>query len=105
VAFRRATIEYRFRVAKGEVGLVRHLTLALIVLAFVSVHTDRLRGKNPQVTLEQVCRALNARCAALMGRRRGTPEARHVGVVIRYHQRRNQQATRSHKKRRHRCII
>ena len=31
--------------------------------------------------------------------------ASHVGFVIRYHQRRNEQATRSHKKRRHRCII
>lgn len=56
VAFRRATIEHSFRVAKTEaglthyegrqyVGLVRHLILGLIVLAFVSVHTDRLRGE------------------------------------------------------------
>jgi hypothetical protein len=48
---------------------------------------------------------LNARCAVLLRRRRGTSEASHVGFVIRYHQRRNEQATRSHKKRRHRCII
>lgn len=58
VAFRRATIEHSFRVAKSEaglmhyegrryVGLVRHLLLALIVLAFVSIHTDRLRGEKP----------------------------------------------------------
>ncbi|MGA7203003.1 MAG: IS701 family transposase [Specibacter sp.] len=58
VAFRRATIEHSFRVAKAEaglahyegrqyVGLVRHLVLALIVLGFVSVHTDRLRGEKP----------------------------------------------------------
>src|SRR5262245_7398647 len=56
VAFRRATIEHSFRVAKGEaglthyegrhyLGLVRHLILALIVLGFVAVHTDRLRGE------------------------------------------------------------
>lgn len=56
VAFRRATIEHTFRVAKSEaglthyegrqwVGLVRHLVLTLVVLGFVSVHTDRLRGK------------------------------------------------------------
>jgi SRSO17 transposase len=55
VAFRRATIEHSFRVAKSEaglthfegrhfVGLVRHLILTLVVLGFVSVHTDRLRG-------------------------------------------------------------
>jgi SRSO17 transposase len=58
VAFRRATIEHSFRVAKSEAGLshyegrqygglVRHLRLALIVLGFVAVHTDRLRGEKP----------------------------------------------------------
>jgi SRSO17 transposase len=58
VGFRRATIEHSFRVAKSEaglahyegrqyVGLIRHLTLALVVLGFVSVHTDRLRGEKP----------------------------------------------------------
>jgi SRSO17 transposase len=58
VAFRRATIEHGFRVAKQEaglahyegrqyVGLLRHLVLALLVLGFVSVHTDRLRGEKP----------------------------------------------------------
>jgi SRSO17 transposase len=56
VAFRRATIEHDFRVAKTElglmhyegrtwVGLVRHLILGLVVMGFVSVHTDRLRGE------------------------------------------------------------
>jgi SRSO17 transposase len=58
VAFRRATVEHSFRVAKGEaglthyegrqyVGLVRHLALCLIVLGFVAVHTERLRGGKP----------------------------------------------------------
>jgi SRSO17 transposase len=58
VGFRRATVEHNFRLAKSEaglthyegrlyVGLCRHLTLALIVLGFVSVHTDRLRGEKP----------------------------------------------------------
>jgi hypothetical protein len=58
VAFRRATIEHSFRVAKSEaglmhyegrqyVGLVRHLMLALVVMAFVSIPTDRLRGEKP----------------------------------------------------------
>jgi SRSO17 transposase len=56
VAFRRATVEHSFRVAKTEaglthyegrqyVGLVRHLILGLMVMAFVSIHTDRLRGE------------------------------------------------------------
>jgi SRSO17 transposase len=58
VAFRRATVEHSLRVAKQEaglmhyegrqyVGLARHLVLALIVLGFVAVHTDRLRGEKP----------------------------------------------------------
>jgi SRSO17 transposase len=56
VAFRRATIEHSFRVAKQEaglmhyegsqyVGLIRHLTLGLIVMGFVSIHAARLRGE------------------------------------------------------------
>lgn len=56
VAFRRATIEHGFRVAKTEAGLMhyegrhytglmRHLILSLIVLGFVSIHTNRLRGE------------------------------------------------------------
>lgn len=56
VAFRRATIEHAFRVAKQEAGLmhyegrdytglIRHLTLSLIVLGFVATHTERLRGE------------------------------------------------------------
>lgn len=56
VAFRRATVEHAFRVAKQEAGLmhyegrdytglIRHLTLSLIVLGFVAGHTARLRGE------------------------------------------------------------
>ncbi len=58
VAFRRATVEHSFRLGKQEAGLmhyegrdytglVRHLTLALIVLGFVTTHTERLRGEKP----------------------------------------------------------
>jgi SRSO17 transposase len=58
VAFRRAAVEHAFRIAKTEgglthfegrqyVGLMRHLTLTLIVLGFVAVHTQRLRGEKP----------------------------------------------------------
>jgi SRSO17 transposase len=58
VAFRRWTVEHLFRVAKSEVGLMhyegrtyrglmRHLILCLVVLSFVAIHTDRLRGKKP----------------------------------------------------------
>ncbi|MCZ2343508.1 MAG: IS701 family transposase [Bacteroidales bacterium] len=56
VAFRRATVEHAFRVVKTElglthfegrqyVGLERHLLLTLIVMGFVAVHTERLRGE------------------------------------------------------------
>ena len=55
VGFRRWTVEHLFRVAKREVGLMdyegrnyvglmRHLILSVLVLGFVSVQTDRLRG-------------------------------------------------------------
>jgi SRSO17 transposase len=59
VAFRRATVEHSFRLGKQEAGLMhfegrqyrglmRHLILSLIVMGFVSIHTDRLRGgKSP----------------------------------------------------------
>jgi SRSO17 transposase len=56
VGFRRWTVEHLFRVAKQEVGLadyegrtytglLRHLFLSLLVLGFVSIQTDRLRGE------------------------------------------------------------
>lgn len=116
VAFRRATIEPAFRVAKQEAGrmhyegrdytgLIRHLTLSLIVLGFVAAHTERLRGKNPRLTQEQVCRALNGRCADLLRRRRGVGVIRHTSEVIGYHQRRNAQAAKSHKKRRPESVL
>lgn len=56
VAFRRAPIEHLFRLAKQEAGfahfegrnyraLLRHLTMALVVLGFVSLHAAKLRKK------------------------------------------------------------
>jgi SRSO17 transposase len=57
-AFRRWAVEHAFRLGKQEAGLmhyegrdytglVRHLTLALLVLGFVATHTERLRGEKP----------------------------------------------------------
>jgi SRSO17 transposase len=57
-AFVRWTVEHLFRIAKTEVGLthfegrsyvslMRHLALCLVVLAFVALHTGRLRGEKP----------------------------------------------------------
>ncbi|HEX4607571.1 MAG TPA: IS701 family transposase [Urbifossiella sp.] len=116
VAFRRWAVEHAFRLGKQEAGLmddegrnytglVRHRTRALVVLGFVTTHTERLRGENPAVTAEQVCRAWNHRCAAVFRRRRGVPEARHTSDAIRYHQKRNAQAAKSHKKQRHKCLL
>jgi SRSO17 transposase len=59
VAFRRAPIEHLFRLAKGEAGfahfegrnyraLVRHLTMALVVMGFASLHAAKLRKKTPR---------------------------------------------------------
>ncbi|MBP3957862.1 IS701 family transposase [Gemmata sp. G18] len=59
VAFRRWTVEHGFRLGKQEAGLldyegrdytglVRHLTLALLVLGFVATCTERLRGEKPR---------------------------------------------------------
>ena len=56
--FARCHVEHVFRVAKSEIGLthfegrsyvslVRHLALCLVALAFVALHTDRLRGGKP----------------------------------------------------------
>jgi SRSO17 transposase len=56
VGFRRWNVEHTFRVSKTEIGfghfegrnyvaLMRHLILCLLVLGFVSEHTDRLRGE------------------------------------------------------------
>jgi SRSO17 transposase len=56
VGFSRWGVEHVIRVAKSEVGfdhfegrsylgLMRHMTLCLVVLSFVAAHTTRLRGK------------------------------------------------------------
>jgi len=56
VAFRRWNVEHGFRVSKSEIGfghfegrnyvaLMRHLILCLLVMGFVTEHTDRLRGE------------------------------------------------------------
>jgi SRSO17 transposase len=58
VAFCRWHVEHVFRVAKSEAGLmhyegrdytglIRHLILGLVVLGFVTRHTERLRGGKP----------------------------------------------------------
>jgi SRSO17 transposase len=103
VAFRRPNVEPGLRMSKSEIGfghfegrnyvaLMRHLILCLVVLGFVAEQTDRLRGKNPEVTLEQVCRALNQRCGVWLANRRGTSALVHTAAVLVYQQQRNRAA-------------
>lgn len=58
VGFTRWHVEHVFRVAKSELGLthfegrsyvslMRHLALCLVMMAFVALHTERLRGGKP----------------------------------------------------------
>jgi SRSO17 transposase len=77
VAFRRWTVEHTFRVATQEAGLMhfegrdyrglsRHLILTLLVMGFVAVQTDRLRGeKSPGDHGASVPRVERALCNAL----------------------------------------
>jgi SRSO17 transposase len=116
VAFTRWNVEHTFRVAKSEIGLghfegrsyvalMRHMILCLIAMGFVAEHTDRLRGKNPEITMEQVCRALNQRCRTWQMNRRQTTEVEHTVEVIDYHQRRNCAARISRQKQRTSLLI
>jgi hypothetical protein len=50
-------------------------------------------------TLKQLLRGLRAVCAAWLRRRRGVGGLRAEALTIQYHQRRNEAARRSHKKR------
>ena len=56
--FARWNVEHVFRVGKGEIGLThfegrsfvslaRHLALCLVAMAFVALHTMKLRGETP----------------------------------------------------------
>lgn len=55
--------------------------------------------KNAQLTMEQVCRALNVRSGEWLRRQRGTSEGVYTLEVIRYHQARNATAEQSRRKR------
>ncbi|MBA4191273.1 MAG: hypothetical protein C0467_25100 [Planctomycetaceae bacterium] len=61
-------------------------------------------GGGPEVTAEQVCRALNQQCEAVFRRRRVVAGSRHTSNVI-FYQKRKMQAAKSHKKNRLKCII
>jgi SRSO17 transposase len=92
VAFRRWAVEHAFRLGKQEAGrmdyegrnytgLLRHLTLALIVLGFVATHTERLRGEKPTghrgAGVPGVEPAVRSGVPPAAGRARGPAHQRH----------------------------
>ena len=91
VAFRRSTVEHAFRLGKQEAGLMhyegrdytglmRHLTVALVVLGFVATHTQRLRGEKPagdgRAGVPGVEPAVRGRVPPATGRPRGAAHQR-----------------------------
>jgi SRSO17 transposase len=110
VAFRRWNVEHSFRVAKGELGfthfegrsyvaLMRHMSLCLVAMNFVAEHTEGLRQANPEVTLEQVCRALKLLCRGWLQRHRGTSALSCLLHTLCYHQARNRSSRLSKQRR------
>jgi SRSO17 transposase len=90
-AFRRWAVEHAFRLGKQEAGLmhyegrdhtglIRHLTLALVVLGFVAAHTERLRGEKPagdgRAGVPGVEPAVRGRLPSAPGRPRGAAHER-----------------------------
>ena len=71
------------------------MILCQLVMLFIAEQTTRLRGKNPQLTMEQTARALNVICRRWQHRRRKRADLEHVASVIQYHQARNLAAKRS----------
>jgi hypothetical protein len=84
---------------RNYVALMRHMSLCLVAMNFVAEHTERLRQGNPEVTLEQVCRALRLLCRGWLQRHRGTSELGCLLHTLCYHQLRNR-AARASKQRR-----
>jgi len=118
VAFCRWHVERLFEESKGEVGLdhyegrrwqglVRHLVLTAASVLFLAEQRQRLRatdGPDAEFTLEQVKQAVEVQLDAEM-----PPEERRRQLarrleIIRYYQRRNEAARRSHAKTRLRLL-
>jgi hypothetical protein len=106
VAFSRWGVEHAFRLAKTEVGfghfegrtwlgLLRHMILCQVCCSSPSRPIGSGGENLPEVTMEQVARALNVVCQRWLDRRLGTSAVPHVAEVIRYRQRRNAAAKRS----------
>jgi len=79
VAFARGHVEEWFERAKPEAGfgafevrtyksLIRHWVCSRLVMYFLAAQTQRLRGENPRITLEQVADAANAPASKVWNR-------------------------------------
>jgi hypothetical protein len=110
VAFTRWNVEHSFRLSKGEIGfrhfegrsyvaLMRHLVLCCVTLTFVADQAERLRGKNPDVTMEQVCVALNLVCVGWLEQLRETDRLQYTSELLEYRQRRNRMSRESRQRR------
>ena len=100
---RRSKSELGFRHFEGRsyTGLMQHLTLCLLTLTFVAGQAEGLRGENPEVTAEQVCRGLNGVGAQWLESLRGTEGLPFTSeAALQYQQRRNQAARESRQRRR-----
>ena len=110
-AFVRWNVEHVFRVAKSEVGLthfegrsyvslMRHLALCLVVLAFVALHTMRLRGEKSGGHGGASLPGAGPGCAADTCADGGGPaETECLLDILVYHQERNAAARKSRQKR------
>src|SRR5207247_10109346 len=95
----KSEVGFRHVEGRSSVALLRHLTWCCVTLTFVAGRAAELRGENPEVTAEQVCRGLNWACAAWLARLRGTSQLQYTADVIGYHQQRNRAARESRQRR------
>ena len=109
VAFYRWHIERLFRESKQETGLDhfegrtylgwrRHLLLTSVSILFLSEQRDRLRTKEHPFTIEQVKQAVEVQLDPEMPPAEVRRQLEKVLFRIKYHQRRNATARRSHAK-------
>src|SRR5262249_57092455 len=109
-AFRRSAVEQCFEVQKGELGfghyegrnyrgMLRHLALCCTAGLFAAERTASGQQNRVWLSVKQLLRGLRAVGALWLRRRRGGGGRRAEAETIQYHQRRNEAAARSHKKR------
>lgn len=109
VAFSRWHIERLFEDGKGEVGmgdfevrsypsLIRHLTLSMVSILYLSMETDRLKRKDPEVTIRQVHYVLSKQLDPEMTPREQERQLAKALSKVDYWQRQNAKARRFHRR-------